>query len=195
MLGHIGQSLLFALTSIVLLRIAGRKSISQMTMPQIGILLTIGSIVGSEVSGKGIGKSIAAAAVFIAVLIAVEWLTLRSNTVEKFLKGVAIPVVVEGQVLTDSLRRLRISVDDLEKRLRMKSVANVQDVKIATIEVNGELGLELFPHARPVTSGEIEALLKAYLPQTASPSTSTASPSLFTEVLQPQSETIPPQLQ
>ncbi|WP_336775992.1 DUF421 domain-containing protein [Paenibacillus sp. MMO-58] len=196
MLYILGLALLFAAVSILLLRLAGRKSISQMTMPQLGILLTVGAIMGSEVSGKGALKTIVAAAVFIAVLVGVEWLTTKSNTAERLLKGVAIPVIENGEMKIENLRKLRISVDDLEKRLRMIGVSAFQDVKSATIEVNGELGYELFPHAKPVTIRDLETLLKSYFPlANASHTVTSDSRNIFSEVREPHKSEVPTQLQ
>ncbi|WP_435163007.1 DUF421 domain-containing protein [Paenibacillus glycanilyticus] len=196
MLNIIGLALLFAVVSVILLRLAGRKSISEMTMPQFGVLLSVGSIIGSEVSGKGVRETMTAAAVFIAVLVAVQWLTMKSNAVERLLKGVAVPVIENGELITKNLKKLRITVDDLEKRLRMLGISAIRDVKTATIEVNGELGYELFPHAKPVTLGDLETLLKAYFPlaDVSSPSSSVRH-DLFSEILQPDNEDIPTRLQ
>ncbi|WP_336791107.1 DUF421 domain-containing protein [Paenibacillus sp. MMO-177] len=196
MLSILGLALLFAAVSIILLRLAGRKSIAQMTMPQLGILLTIGAIMGSEVGGKGAAKTILAAVVFIAVLVGVEWLTLKSNTAERLLKGVAVPVIENGEIMTNNLRKLRISVDDLEKRLRMIGVSAFRDVKTATIEVNGELGYELYPQAKPATLRDLETLLKSYFPQAdAASAVNSGTNNIFSEILQPHKDEVPNQLQ
>lgn len=196
MLKILGLALLFAAASIILLRLAGRKSISQMTMPQLGILLSIGSIIGSEVSGKGVPETMTAAAVFIAVLVAVEWLTVKSNTVERLLKGVAVPVIENGELVTKNLKKLRISVDDLEKRLRMLGISAIPDVKTATIEVNGELGYELYKHAKPITRGDLETLLSSYFPSAdVSSASSSGRRNLFTEIHQTENDDVPNRLQ
>lgn len=176
------HSLLLAFVGTVSVRLAGRKSISQMTTPQIAILLTIGAILGSEVGGKGMLHSIIATLVFIVFLVAAEWLTLKWDKAETALKGKAIPVISEGRMIEDNLRRLRISVDDLEKRLRIAGISSVADVKTGTIESNGEFGYELFLHAKPMTRGELENLLRANFPQIQIPGQPNKS-SIFTEVV------------
>lgn len=47
------STIFLACMGTLFLRIAGRKSISQMTIPQIIILLSIGTVLGTQVSGKG----------------------------------------------------------------------------------------------------------------------------------------------
>ncbi|WP_240664161.1 YetF domain-containing protein [Paenibacillus sp. M-152] len=58
-----------------------------------------------------------------------------------------------------------MSVDDLEKRLRMVGISNIEDVKYGTTENNGEFGYELYPEAKPITKKDMELMLKSYLPK------------------------------
>jgi uncharacterized membrane protein YcaP (DUF421 family) len=175
------KSLLLAAAGTVLLRLGGRKSIAQMTTPQLAVLLTVGAILGSEVAGKGIVASLLAVGTFIVFLLITEWVTLRWNSAETILKGKAVPVISNGEMILDNMKSLRLTVDDLEKRLRMEGIPRIEDVKTGTIEDNGELGYELMPHAKPVTMGELERLLKANIPQFAIPNPPKQA-NLFTEV-------------
>ncbi|MBD3919165.1 DUF421 domain-containing protein [Paenibacillus sp. PR3] len=175
------STILLACVGTLFLRMSGRKSISQMTIPQVMILLALGTVLGSEVSGKGMTKTVLALATFIVFLIAVEWITLRSNRMESILKGTSVSVIHEGQLQVDNLRKLRMSVDDLEKRLRLAGISHCEDVKIGTIENNGEFGYELYPEAKPVTVKDMERMLMAYFPQLHVERTSGAE-SIFSEV-------------
>ncbi|WP_079912398.1 DUF421 domain-containing protein [Paenibacillus sp. 32352] len=184
------NSLILAAMGTVFLRLAGRKSLSQMTTPQIVILLSIGAILGSEAGGKGIGYSLLAAATFIAFLVAMEFLTLHWNRSEKILKGKSVLVISEGQLVLDNLKKLRMSVDDLEKRLRIAGISSIRNVKTGTIEDNGEYGYELMPHAQPVTRSDLELMLGVKL------GTPAPSPNIFTEVSKDRHDReIPPRLQ
>ncbi|WP_418936679.1 YetF domain-containing protein [Paenibacillus chitinolyticus] len=61
--------------------------------------------------------------------------------------------------------KLRMSEDDLEKRLRIAGISRIEDVTSGTIEDNGELGYDLYPHAKPITREDLEHILKSYFPQ------------------------------
>jgi len=165
-----------------------------MTIPQIKILLAVGTVLGSQVSDKGMMKTILALGTFISFLIVVEWVTLRSNRMESILKGKSVSVIQEGKLEINNLRRLRMSVDDLEKRLRMAGISHIEDVKSGTIENNGELGYELYPEAKPVTKRDMERMLKAYFPQPEM--LSAGAESIFSEVQTgSHREVVPTQLQ
>jgi uncharacterized membrane protein YcaP (DUF421 family) len=55
------------------------------------------------------------------------------------------------------LKKLRLTVDQLEMRLRNQGISNIEDVKKATIEPNGLLGYELQEDAKPLTIGEFKS--------------------------------------
>ncbi|MGG1401608.1 YetF domain-containing protein [Bacillus salipaludis] len=176
------ESLLFASAGTIILRFGGRKSISQMTIPQFAIVISLGTILGGEVAGKGVGETILVAATFVGFLIITEWIALHWNRAEKVLKGEAVPVISEGKLIVGNLKKLRMTVDDLEKRLRMAGITRIEDVQIGTIEDNGELGYKLMSHARPVTMGDIEKIMKANFPQY-NINNSTNSDNIFKEVI------------
>lgn len=178
----IWNSVLLILSGTILLRVAGRKSISQMTVAQTVIMISIGSIIIQPIIEDSVLKTIIVSAIFIGALILMEYLQVKFNMFEKFLTGKSMVVVKDGIILTDNLSKLRFSVDQLEMRLRQKGITNITDVKTATLEPNGQIGYELKRHAKPVTIGEMEKMLKhLIIPQQENPQEQ-KSP-LFDEVI------------
>ncbi|MGG1370010.1 YetF domain-containing protein, partial [Priestia megaterium] len=100
------------------------------------------------------------------------YLQLKSNAFEKFLTGKSKTVIQNGQLETKQLRKLRLTVDQLEMRLRNQGVSNIQDVKTATIEPNGQLGYELQEDAKPLTIGDFKQLMQLYMPAVSQTNTS-----------------------
>ncbi|QCT04026.1 hypothetical protein E6C60_3315 [Paenibacillus algicola] len=194
MITVIWKAFLLATGGMLLLRISGRKSVSQMTIPQIGILLTIGSVLGSQVSGKGLSESLLAVAVFLATLVLVEWVSVKSNKAENLLKSRSVPVIQDGELLTDNMKRMRLTVDDLEKRLRLSGISRVEDVKTGTLENNGELGYELMPHAKPLTLGQFQQFISVNYPSFRFDGNEDA-PTIFSEMIEPITHEVPETLQ
>lgn len=156
MMDTIWQSFLLVIVGILFLRVAGRKSISQMTLAQTVVMISIGSIIIQPIIETSLWKTVLAAGTFIAALIILEFLQLKFDGVEKFITGKSKIVIQNGVINEDNLNKLRFTVDQLEMRLRQKGVTNISDVNYATLEPNGQLGYELMPQAKPLTVGEFE---------------------------------------
>ena len=195
-MNFIWQSAILILAGIFLLRIAGRKSISQMTLPQTVVMISLGTIIVQPIVDKSMVKAIGGAAVFTLAIVVLEYIQVKSNAFEKFLTGKSKTVIQNGQLDIKTLKKLRLTIDQLEIRLRNQGITNIQDVKTATIEPNGQLGYELQDDAKPLTVGEFKNVMAVYFPQLAklqdssvqSPAQSKSNPSsnIFEEVNQKQ---------
>ncbi|MBT2693993.1 DUF421 domain-containing protein [Bacillus sp. ISL-55] len=158
------QTAFLILSGILLLRIAGRKSISQMTLAQTVVMISLGTIIVQPIVQKSMWKAIAGAAIFVAAIVILEYLQLKFNFFEKFITGKSKIIIQNGQLNIKNLKKLRLTVDQLEMRLRNKGITKLEDVKYATIEPNGQLGYELKDDAKPLTVGEFKKILNDYLP-------------------------------
>ncbi len=147
------------------MKIAGRKSISQLTLAQTVVMLAIGTIIAQPVVENSLLKTIICLAIFIFGVVFLEYIQVKSNACEKFITGKSKLIIKNGQLDTKTMKKLRITVDQLEMRLRIKGISNFKDIKNATLEVNGELGYELKDDAKPLTVGEFKKLMEAYFPE------------------------------
>ena len=154
------EALIILTIGFCLLRIAGKKTVAEMTGLEIITLLSVASVVGHAVSENTLIKTILTLCLFIALLITVQFLAVKFDIVEKWFMGKATPVIENGRILHSNLKKLRLTVDQLEGRLREKGITSFAEVKNATIEISGQIGYELYHSAKPVTVGEMEKLLK-----------------------------------
>ncbi|WP_232725541.1 DUF421 domain-containing protein [Bacillus sp. FJAT-44742] len=156
----IWESVLMVLVGFLLLRVTGRKSISQLTIPATVILISIGSIIVQPIIETSVVKTVISVAIFVLVLLIVEYLQVKSNRMEKFFTGGSVPVIKDGRPLLKNIKKVRLTVDKIEMHLRQNGIISMESVKRATIEPNGRLGYELTEDARPLTVGEFKRLLR-----------------------------------
>lgn len=153
---YIWKAILVVIAGTVLLRIAGRKTISQMTLAETVIMIGIGSLLIQPIAGKDIWTTILVGGVLVGTLLVMEYVQIKSDIVEKLITGKAKIVIDNGALNEQNLKKLRLSVDQLEMKLRQNSVSKISDVKWATLEPNGQLGIELKQDAQPVTKKDFE---------------------------------------
>jgi uncharacterized membrane protein YcaP (DUF421 family) len=160
--GEFWKSCIVILAAMVLLRIAGRKSISQMTIPTTVIMISIGTVIVQPIADQSIWMALVAAATFISILLLLEFMELKWNSFENIMRGRAVTLIREGKLQVKELAKLRMTVDQLEMKLRQTGISRMGDMKTVTMETNGLIGYEYMPDAQPLTYGQMKSLLAQY---------------------------------
>lgn len=202
----IWNSILVVIGGTLLLRIAGRKSISQMTLAQVVIMIGIGSLLIEPVSGESIWTTLAVGLILVLTLVVMEYAQMKSDKFEKFITGQSKIIIEDGKLNEQNLRKLRFTVDQLEMKLRQHNVAVISDVRWATLEPNGQVGYELKEEAQPVTKKEflqlqadVQQLIHLLEPAFAKGFSVHMVPEneedIFTEVSEETTDSVPDQLQ
>lgn len=155
----IWHTILIFIVGILLLRIGGRKSISQMTIPQTIIMIAIGTLLIQPITGNGVWITLGLAAILILCLLATELLELKSDKSETVISGKAVPIIVNGKVNVENLKKIRLTVDKLEARFRQSGIHSMKDIEYATIESSGQLGYMLKPEKQHATKEDIQQLI------------------------------------
>ena len=189
-LNWIWKAILITVIGTFLLRIAGRKSISQMTLAQVVIMIGIGSLLIQPLAGKSIWVTFGVGITLVVTLVLMEYLQLKSDIFEKLITGKSKVLIENGKLNEKTLKKLRFTIDQLEMKLRQNSISSISDVKWATLEPNGQLGFELTEQSKPITKKEWNLLyqeiqlIKIMIDPTIKPSriNNEKQGNLFTEV-------------
>ncbi|WP_077617999.1 DUF421 domain-containing protein [Bacillus sinesaloumensis] len=187
------NSILMVLAGILLLRVAGRKSISQMTLAQTVVMISIGSVIIQPIITDGVWRTIAVAAIFVGALILMEYLQVKFNFIEKFITGKSKIIIDNGDLNLKNMKKLRFTVDQLEMRLRQNGITNINNVKYVTLEPNGQIGYELKDDAKPLTVGEFKRLM-GLIQEGSEQNTTKDQHNIFTEIKNKNEQNNPSQL-
>lgn len=144
---------------VLILRFAGRKSISQLTVAQTVMMIAVGSLIIQPVGDRNIWITMLITSLMVITLIGIEYSVLKSDALETFLYGKSKMVVENGKINERNLSKMRLSVDMLEVRLRQQGIQKISDLQWATIEPNGQLGYMLKPGKRYATKDDIDRLI------------------------------------
>jgi uncharacterized membrane protein YcaP (DUF421 family) len=102
MMHWIWETVLIVLVGTVLMRIGGRKSISQMTIAQTVVIISIGKVLIEPVAKKEIGTNFLIAGVMILVLLALEFIMLKSKLFASLIGGNPVVVIQDGRIRSTS---------------------------------------------------------------------------------------------
>lgn len=142
-----------------ILRLGGRKSISQMTITQTIVMVGIGSLLIQPLSGNTLIVTLIISLLFTILMVVVEYVEVKLDSWETLFTGKAVMVIENGKPKINNLKKLRMSVDRLETRLRQSGISSIQDVKYGTIEVSGQLGYELMENKKPMTKEDYKNIM------------------------------------
>ncbi len=197
----IWKSIFIVIGGTLLLRIAGRKSISQMTLAQTVIMIGIGSLLIQPLARESIWTTLGVGMILVITLVIIEYAQVKSDLFEKFITGNSKILIEDGNINEKNLKKLRFTVDQLEMKLRQQGVSSFDIVKWATLETNGQIGYELKPDSQPATKQDIyllqqniQLVLKLLNPSitTKNPTEDKKKQDIFTEVAKNQHTIDPP---
>ncbi|MFC6038592.1 YetF domain-containing protein [Paenisporosarcina macmurdoensis] len=102
-----------------------------------------------------------------------------------------------GTINDANLKKLRLTVDKLEARLRQSGIAAINDVQFATIETSGQIGYTLKKEKQPATKEDIQNLIQLIQKGYLTDLTNKTSPeeNIFTETVNKNSSNTPNHLQ
>ncbi|EOP54234.1 hypothetical protein IIW_01507 [Bacillus cereus VD136] len=156
------ESIILIVTGILVLKLTGSKSVSQMTRAEIIIVASIGRIIVEPVLSSKVGSSILAACIFSGVLLIIHYLEMKSRKMEQFLNGNSIIIIQSGKILQNNLRRAKMTEQQLLMYLREQGIHDIKILQQATVKPNGRVGYQLTAGAQPVTCEMLEKILHQY---------------------------------
>ncbi|HEX2223467.1 MAG TPA: YetF domain-containing protein [Thermoanaerobaculia bacterium] len=124
-----------------ILRVGGNRFLGRETAFDIVLAFVLGSTLSRAINGSGpLHWTILGCAVLVALHHLLAWATFRSHRLGLFFKGSPEPLIRDGRVLPDSLRKHRLSQGDLEEALRLHaSVKDLGQIEEARYERNGDI--------------------------------------------------------
>jgi uncharacterized membrane protein YcaP (DUF421 family) len=131
---------------LVLFRIAGQRTLSELSNFDFILLLIISEAAQNALIGDDFSVTTGMAAILTLVLIdlALAYAKKRSRHVEKILEGTPVIVVDHGKVLYKTLASTHVTVDDILQSARDKQgLEKMAQIKYAVLEPAG--GISIVP--------------------------------------------------
>jgi len=125
----------------LLLRMLGKRELSQVTPFELVVLIVMGDLVQQGITHNDF--SITGAVLAISTIafwaLALSWISYLSPRAERVLEGVPRILVRDGEVVKGNMRRDRITRSELEIEMRLAGIAHISDVAWAILEPNGKI--------------------------------------------------------
>ncbi|NCE64348.1 DUF421 domain-containing protein [Pseudoflavonifractor sp. 524-17] len=135
------------------IRLMGKRQVGELEPSELVLALLIADL--AAVPMQDLGIPLAAGVMPILALLAltmvISVLNLRSLRFRALLCGRPSMVVENGRVIEHELRRNRFTLDELMEELRLNGVTDLNTIKYAILETNGQLSVLLRAEEQPIT--------------------------------------------
>lgn len=144
---------------LILARFMGKKQVSQLTFFHYVTGITIGSI-AANLAGESetpFLNGLYGMVLWAVLTILANFLSFKSIKLRVLLDDKPMIVIQNGKLLEGSMRKLRLSFNDINMMLREQSVFSMKDVNYAIFETNGNLSVMLNAGEKYATKKDVKA--------------------------------------
>jgi uncharacterized membrane protein YcaP (DUF421 family) len=130
---------------LLMLRLAGKRQLAQMSPTEFVAILLISNAVQNSMNGgdNSLVGGFVLASVLVFLSTAISYLTYRSKKFGRIFEGTPTLLLHNGKLIEANLKRERITDGELNIMLRHQNVVHYSDVQQAVLEPSGGLTLVL----------------------------------------------------
>lgn len=123
----------------MLLRVLGRRELSEMTPFDLVVLIVLGDLVQQGVTQEdmSITGSTLAAGTMVLWTIAISTATFRWKPARRVFKGVPLIVIRDGHIYDEVLRAQRVDHEYLDDAARQQGIGDLSQVRLGVLEPDG----------------------------------------------------------
>lgn len=147
------RTILCLMVLLLISRVLGRKTISQLTFYDFVIGLTLGNIGTAIITEQSMNVYHGLISLGVSTLwvLGISALTLKSIPARKLIESEPLIVIYNGMIFEKHLKNKRYNVNDLLELLREQGIFDPKEVEIGIIESDGQLSVKKKQEFREVT--------------------------------------------
>jgi len=143
--------------ALLVIRIMGKRTVGNFTAFDLLVALMLGEVVDEIIYGEVPFAQGAVAILTIASAhYANSWLSYWGHGFDKLLEGTPTVVVRDGQLQRKGMRAERMNENDVRAELRLNDVDDLEEVRLAMVETDGQVSVLRQDWARTLQKGDLE---------------------------------------
>ena len=150
------RGLLVYAAMLVVIRLLGKRTVGNFTAFDLLVALMLGEVVDEIIYGD-----VTLAQGFTAILVVAlakyltSWLTYFDHGFNRIFEGKPTELIRNGEIVRRGLRSEAMNEKELMAALRLQGVTNVREVKLALLEVDGQVSVIREEWAEPLQKSDI----------------------------------------
>jgi uncharacterized membrane protein YcaP (DUF421 family) len=126
---------------IFMLRIMGRRELSNLGPSDLVLLVVMGDLVQNGVtqSDQSITGIFLAVSTFALLTVAMSVLSFKSRRARTLIEGTPLILVEDGRLIAKNLRAERLRADDVAEQARGQGIESIDEIKWCLLETSGTM--------------------------------------------------------
>ena len=144
------RSILIYIIVLVVMRLMGKREIGQLQPFELVISIIIADLAAIPISNSGIPltNGIIPILGLLVMDLIISIGNMKSMKFRQFISGKPSILIYRGKINEKVLRKERFTINELQERLRDKSLMNLGDVEYAILETSGQINVIQKPNKR-----------------------------------------------
>jgi uncharacterized membrane protein YcaP (DUF421 family) len=128
---------------IFLLRVSGKRTLSKMNAFDLVVTIALGSTLATVLLSKDVAltEGVLAFALLITLQYVVAWLSVRSGLVRRLVKAEPRLLFHNGQFLSDTMKRERVTEDELRAAVRARGEPSLENIAAVVLETDSSFSV------------------------------------------------------
>lgn len=147
------RSIILYIIVLIVMRLMGKREIGQLQPFELAIAILIADLAAVPMSDPGIpiNNGIIPILGLLVMHLLISVINLKSNVIREIVCGKPSILIYRGRINEKALKKERITVNELQERLRAVNVIKLSDVEYAILETSGQVTVIQKPNKRNTT--------------------------------------------
>ena len=160
MLATFFRSIIIYIIVLIVMRLMGKREIGQMQPIELAISIMIADLASIPMTDIGIpiSNGIIPIMGLLVMHLVISVLNIKSGTLRGLICGKPTILIYRGKIDEEKLRAERLTLNELEEKLRSNNVMNLGDVEYAILETSGDISVIQKPNKRTTTPEDFDIM-------------------------------------
>jgi len=151
------RAIILYIVVLVVMRLMGKREIGQLQPFELAISIMIADLASVPMTESGIpiGNGIVPILGLLLMHIIISTLNLKSMKIRGIMCGKPSILIYRGKIDENILKKERLTINELQEKLRSKDIVNIGDVEYAILETSGDVSIIQKPNKRNVITEDL----------------------------------------
>lgn len=150
------RAVLVYVVMLIVIRVLGKRTIGNFTAFDLLVALMLGEVVDEIIYGDvTLGQGMVAILVIALCKYITVWLAYWSHGLNRVLEGTPTEIVRHGELVRKGMRSEMVNEQEVLALLRLKAISDMREVKLAIMEVDGQVSVIREDWAEPLKKSDV----------------------------------------